>query len=435
MSQKFAGVKGMNDIRAPGIATWHRIEEVARSLFAAYGFNEIRTPVVEDTALFVRSVGEVTDIVKKEMYTFDDKGGRSITLRPEGTAPAARAFIEHGVANVEPLTRWFYMGPMFRYERMQTGRYRQFHQLGAEVYGSSEAATDVEVIALVHEYLRQIGVPDVVLHLNSLGDPATRPAYLAALKAHFAPFQDRMSEDAKLAWERNTMRLLDSKEEGLAEAIATAPAILDSIDDAARKHFDDVQRLLGKLGIHFSLDRRLVRGLDYYSRTTFEFIYEPTGTENALGRAGTVCGGGRYDGLVHELGGPQKPAVGFAIGLERLVMLLDASSAPVVKGPLLYLATFDGPLRDEAVTLAMKLRNRGLKVDFGLSGKVGKQGERADKLQATYFAAYGDREHSSGVLELKNLRLPDGHPGKVSQVPVAELEQWLKLNPGGVSSS
>jgi histidyl-tRNA synthetase len=428
MSQKFAGVKGMNDLLPPGIETWQRVERVARELFQAYCFSEIRTPIVEDTALFVRSVGEVTDIVAKEMYTFVDKGERSLTLRPEGTAPAARAYIEHGIANTEPLTRWFYTGPMFRYERMKTGRYRQFYQLGAEVYGSAEPATDVEVMALAWEYLRRLGVPDVVLTINSLGDASTRPAYCAALKAHFAPMAASFSDDAKQTFERNTMRLLDSKEAPLQEAIASAPAIVDFLDDASKKHFDDVQRLLGKLGIPFTLDRRLVRGLDYYTRTAFEFVYSPKAGDNALGTAGTVCGGGRYDRLVHELSGPDKPAVGFAMGLDRLVMLLESVQASKAAGPLLYLGTFEGPLRDEAVALAMRLRNQGFRVDFGATGKLGKQAERADKLGARYFATYGQTEHESGTLTLKNLRLPDADPAKQTPVAISGLAQWLAQN-------
>ncbi|HEY1088711.1 MAG TPA: histidine--tRNA ligase, partial [Archangium sp.] len=259
----FAGVKGMNDILPPEIEIWHRIEGVARELFGRYGFSEIRTPIVEDTALFVRSIGEVTEVVGKEMYTFTDKGDRSITMRPEGTAPAARAYIEHGVANTEPLTKWFYMGPMFRYERMKTGRYRQFYQLGAEAYGTLDPAQDVEVLALCWAFFQKLGIPDVKLHLNSLGDGSTRPQYLEALKAHFAPLVDQMSPDAKLAYERNTMRLLDSKEGPLQDAIKSAPSMAESLDEGSKKHFADVQRLLTKLGIPFELDPRLVRGLDY----------------------------------------------------------------------------------------------------------------------------------------------------------------------------
>ncbi len=422
---KLQAVKGMNDLLPPQIELWQRVEAVARELFGHYGFSEIRTPIVEATELFVRSVGEVTDIVGKEMYTFTDKGERSITMRPEGTAPAARAYIEHNIANAEPVTRWFYMGPMFRYERMKTGRYRQFHQLGAESYGSLDPAQDVEVIALVSAFLKKLGVPDITLHLNSLGDGSTRPAYLEALKKHFAPLLEKMSDDAKLAFERNTMRLLDSKEEALKDAIASAPAITDFLDDASKEHFEAVKRLLTKLGIGFELDRRLVRGLDYYTRTTFEFIYSPQG-DNALGTAGTVCGGGRYDRLVQELGGPEKPAVGFAMGLDRLVLLLESLNKPVKRGPTLFIGTFDGAERDDAIALVMKLRDEGHFVDFDpRGGKIGKQKERASKVGARFFAGYGGNEHSSRTLKIDDLNAPREAP-KSETVTFDALAGWLK---------
>lgn len=420
-----ASVKGMNDLLPPESGIWQRIERVARELFGRYGFSEIRTPILEHTELFVRSVGEVTDIVGKEMYTFTDKGDRSVTMRPEGTAPAARAYIEHNISNVEPLTRWFYMGPMFRYERMKTGRYRQFSQLGAEAYGSLDPAQDVEVISLVATFLETLGVPDVVLHLNSLGDAGTRPAYLAALKTHFAPFADKMSGEAKVAYERNTMRLLDSKEEALKDAIASAPAIIDFIDEASKAHFATVCRLLEKLGIRYTLDRRLVRGLDYYTRTTFEFVYTPTG-KNELGTAGTVCGGGRYDRLVHELGGPDKPAVGFAMGLDRLVLLIKALQAPAKPGPTLFIGTFDGPERDDAIALVMRLRNEGHFVDFDpRGGKLGKQKERASKVGAAFFAGYGGNEHAAKSLKIDDMNAPKDAP-RSEQVSFDALTAWLK---------
>lgn len=424
---KISGVKGMNDLLAPQIETWQRVEGIARQLFQKYGFSEVRTPIVEHTELFVRSVGEVTDIVGKEMYTFNDKSDRSITMRPEGTAPAVRAYIEHGVANTEPLTRWFYMGPMFRYERMKTGRYRQFYQVGAEAFGAGDAAQDVEVIAFCAEFFRQIGVPDVVLHLNSLGDATTRPAYVAALTEHFKPLVETMSPEAKLAYERNTMRLLDSKEASLQEAINSAPAILDFIDDASKAHFGDVKRLLTKLGIPFEIDRRLVRGLDYYSRTTFEFIYQPTSGENALGTAGTVCGGGRYDRLVHELGGPEKPAVGFAMGLDRLVMLLESVKGVERAAPTLFIGTFDGPERDDAIALVMNLRNAGFSVDFDpRGGKLGKQKERASKVNAAWFASYGEAEATAKILKLDNMRIPKDQPKVTVEVAFDQLRTWLQ---------
>ncbi len=421
---KLLAVKGMNDLLPPQIETWQRIERAAREIFGRYGFSEIRTPIVESTELFVRSVGEVTDIVGKEMYTFIDKGDRSITMRPEGTAPAARAYIEHGIANTEPLTRWFYMGPMFRYERMKTGRYRQFYQLGAEAYGSLDPAQDVEVISLVAAFFKAIGVPDVKLHLNSLGDGSTRPAYLEALKKHFEPLVSVMSDDAKLAYERNTMRLLDSKEAALQDAIAAAPAIVDFLDEGSKTHFAAVCRLLTKLGIPYELDRRLVRGLDYYTRTTFEFIYQPTGI-NSLGTAGTVCGGGRYDGLVHELGGPEKPAVGFAMGLDRLVLLLESLKLAAKPGPTLFIGTFDGPERDDAIALVMQLRDAGFHVDFDpRGGKLGKQKERASKVGAAYFAGYGGNEHAARTLKIDDMNAPKEAPSS-EQVSLDALSTWL----------
>lgn len=414
----------MNDLLPPESEIWQRIERVARELFGRYGFAEIRTPILEHTELFVRSVGEVTDIVGKEMYTFTDKGDRSVTMRPEGTAPAARAYIEHNIANVEPVTRWFYTGPMFRYERMKTGRYRQFSQIGAEAYGSLDPAQDVEVIALVWSFLKQIGVPDIKLHLNSLGDGSTRPAYLEALRKHFDGFRDQMSDEAKLAWERNPMRLLDSKEESLKAAIESAPAMSEYLDEGSKTHFASVCRLLEKLGIPYELDRRLVRGLDYYTRTTFEFIYAPTG-KNDLGTAGTVCGGGRYDRLVHELGGPEKPAVGFAMGLDRLVLLIKALNPPAKVGPTLFLGTFDGPERDDAIALVMKLRNEGHHVDFDpRGGKLGKQKERASKVGASFFAGYGGNEHASLSLKIDDMNAPKEAP-RSEQVSIDALPAWL----------
>ena len=426
MSQKFAAVKGMNDLLPPQIETWQFIERTAREVFARYGYSEVRTPIVEDTALFVRSVGEGTDIVGKEMYTFTDRGERSITLRPEGTAPAARAYIENNVTNKEPLTRWYYMGPMFRYERMKTGRYRQFYQIGAEAYGPADAAQDVEIIALVNQVLKRIGVPDIVLRLNSLGDAASRPAYLEALRKYFEPFRSTFSADLAATLERNPMRLLDSKDPALKEMIAAAPAIVDFIDDAAKAHFADVQKLLTKLGITFVLDRTLVRGLDYYSRTTFEFVYEPSAGTNALGTAGTVCGGGRYDGLISELGGPEKPAVGFAMGLDRLVLLLEASGARKASRPTLFIGTFDGAMRDEAVFLVTQLRNAGFTVDFDpRGGKMKRQIERALKVSARFFGALGENELKSQKIEIKNLEKPDGAENKI-EVALGDLPQWLR---------
>ncbi len=425
MSQKFAAVKGMNDLLAPAIHNWNAVEKTAREVMSAFCFSEVRTPIVEDTGLFIRSVGETTDIVGKEMYTFTDKGERSLTLRPENTAPAARAYIEHAVSQRESLTRWFYLGPMFRYERMKTGRYRQFYQLGAEAYGAGDASQDVEVIVLAHQFFEKLQIPDLKLHLNSLGDGGTRPQYLQALVAHFAPMVDSFSAEARQTFEKNPMRLLDSKDPSLQEAIAKAPAIIDFIGDDAKAHFNEVTALLDSQGIAWTLDRRLVRGLDYYARTTFEFIYSPQG-DNALGTAGTVCGGGRYDGLIPQLGGGEKPAVGFAIGLDRLVLLLEAIRQPKACGPQLFVGTFDGAAKVSALALIMKLRSQGFAIDFDpRGGKLKRQLERAAQSKAQHFVALGESEFQSGTATVKTMGLPDDHPQRNHSVTIEKLGAWL----------
>ncbi|HSP78150.1 MAG TPA: histidine--tRNA ligase, partial [Myxococcaceae bacterium] len=330
MSQKISGVKGMNDILPGEVEIWQFVERTTRELFARFGYGEVRTPMVEDTALFVRSVGEETDIVGKEMYTFEDKGGRSLSLRPEGTAPAARAYIEHSVMNQEPLTRWYYLGPMFRYERMKTGRYRQFHQIGAEAYGSREPAQDVELMDMVVQLLQKLGLSEVSLNINSLGDEACRPAYQARLVEHLRGHAGELCADCQRRLESNPLRVLDCKVERCQQIAQAAPSILESLCEPCRAHFDEVQRKLTALDIRFQVNPRIMRGLDYYTRTAFEFI----AAHPALGTASTVGGGGRYDKLVKSLGGPDVPAVGFGLGLDRLCLLLKESgqkfAAPAV---------------------------------------------------------------------------------------------------------
>ncbi len=421
MSQKFAAVKGMNDLLPPKTQTWIRLEREARRLFATYGYGEIRTPIAEDSALFVGGVGAGSEIVQKEMYSFEDRAGRSISLRPEGTAPAVRAYIEHGVAQTESLTRWFYMGPMFRYERMKTGRYRQFSQLGAEALGSPDPALDVEIIALAAEFLRRIELQDFQLHLNTLGDPESRPAYAAALRAHFGQFS--LPEDAKKTLEHNPLRLLDSKDAALGEAIAQAPAIAEFIEAPAMAHFAQVRRILDRIQLPYVLDSRLVRGLDYYTRTTFEFVHAPAAGESALGTAGTVCGGGRYDLLVKSLGGPEKPAVGFAMGLDRLALLMEQANPAKAPGPLLVLGAIDAAGSEEAVATALALRNAGHRVDFYPLQKIGRQAERAARVGARFFAAIGPDERLRRSLQVKELA-----SGVIAEVALENLGTWLKAN-------
>lgn len=422
MSQKISGVKGMNDL-LPGelggdmapIETWQHVERTARELFARFGYGEVRTPMVEDTALFVRSVGEETDIVGKEMYTFEDKGGRSLSLRPEGTAPAARAYIEHSVLSQEPLTRWYYIGPMFRYERMKTGRYRQFFQIGAEAYGSKEAAQDVEMMDLVVQLLESLGLKDVSLNINSLGDEACRPKFQAALVGYLQAHRAELCEDCQRRLEQNPLRVLDCKNEKCQALVKAAPNIQEFLCEPCRAHFDDVKRKLDVLGIRYVVNPGIVRGLDYYTRTTFEFI----AAHPALGTASTVGGGGRYDKLVKGLGGPDVPAVGFGLGLDRLTLLLKESGMTFSPPPDLFVAVADEGSADAAFVLASRLRREGLRVEFDTrGGSLKSQMKRADKTKARFTLVLGEAERTSGKAQLKPMA--GGEPIPVALDAVAE---------------
>ena len=310
-------VKGMNDVLPEAMSRWHRVEECFRSFGARYGFGELRFPVVEPTSLFVRGIGDATDIVEKEMYTFTDKGEQSLTLRPEGTASAARAYIQHTVHAREPVTKWIYRGPMYRRERPAKGRYRQFYQLGAEVFGDPGPLVDAELIDFLVAFLTDVGVKDIAVLVNSLGSPATRSRYREALLAYLDPHRNDLSEDSQRRIDRNPLRVLDSKAAADQAVAAEAPTILDYLDEDDQAHFDGLRSGLDAVRVPYEIDPRLVRGLDYYSRTSFEI----KGRGGQLGAQDTICGGGRYDGLVEALGGPPTPAIGFAIGLS------DSSSA------------------------------------------------------------------------------------------------------------
>lgn len=393
----YAGVKGMNDLLPPQISIWQRLEKTYREVLENYGYQEVRTPVLEETGLFTRSVGETSDIVGKEMYSFKDRGDRDVSLRPEGTAPAARAYLEHNINQREPVTRWFYAGPMFRYERMKTGRYRSFHQLGVEVYGAAEPTQDVEVMELAVHLLERLGLPSVSLQINSLGDQSSRPKYLEAVRAHFSGHKDKLSPDAQLTLERNPMRLLDSKDPELKPVIDAAPVMVDFLDDASKGHFEEVKRQLTLLGVKYELNPRLVRGLDYYTRTAFELI----SSSEVLGTASAVGGGGRYDRLLEELGGPATPAVGWAMGLERLCLLMGEGSVNADR-PALFVATVDAASRDEGLRLVTKLRHAGLRVDFDArGGSLKSQMKRSDKSGAKFTVVLGDRELKERKVQLK----------------------------------
>lgn len=428
MSQKISGVKGMNDL-LPGelggdmapVEVWQHVERTARELFSRFGYGEIRTPMVEDTALFVRSVGEETDIVGKEMYTFEDKGGRSLSLRPEGTAPAVRAYIEHSVANQEPLTRWYYIGPMFRYERMKTGRYRQFFQIGAEAIGSREPAQDVELMDMVVQLLEALGLKDVSLNLNSLGDDACRPQYHQRLVEYLMSRRAELCADCQRRLEHNPMRVLDCKNEKCQAIVQAAPNILQFLCEGCKAHFDEVKRKLDALGVRYVINPKIVRGLDYYTRTTFEFI----AAHPALGTASTVGGGGRYDKLLKSLGGPDLPAVGFGLGLDRLTLLLKESGQKYSAPPDLFIAVADEGSSDGAFALASALRRQGLKVEFDTrGGSLKSQMKRADKTKARFALVLGQAEWESRKAQLKPMA--GGEPIPVS---LSEVAQAIRAAP------
>lgn len=419
MTGRISGVKGMNDLLPGEIEVWQRVEQAARRTFETFCYAEVRTPILEETGLFVRSVGEATDIVGKEMYTFEDKGGRSVSLRPEGTAPAVRAYIEHAFHNREPTSRWFYLGPMFRYERMKTGRYRQFWQVGAEAFGAKEPAQDAELIDLVTQFLDAAGLEGVSVQLNSLGDDRCRPAFQAGLVAFLEGRKSALCADCQTRVERNPMRVFDCKNPGCQKVVAEAPILMDALCSECRAHFDELRRILGILGIPFVLNPRMARGLDYYTRTAFELIAD----DPVLGTASAVGGGGRYDKLVGLLGGPEVPAVGFALGLDRICLLARKSGEPPTRKSDLFIAVAEPEAFDLAASLASRLRRAGVSVETDpRGGSLKSQMKRADRSQAEAALVLGGRELAEGIAELKPLR-----GGETVRVSCREIEPLVKL--------
>ncbi len=394
---KVSGVKGMNDILPAQVARWQEIERVTREVFALYGYREVRTPAVEQAALFARSVGETTDIVNKEMYVFEDKGEELLALRPEGTAGTVRAFIEHG-AFVEGLQKWYYLGPMFRRERPQKGRYRQFHQIGCEAFGIAQPAIDVEQIAMLDDLFARLGVR-AELRLNSVGDAKCRPAYLQDLKAWLAGRKRELCADCNDRIERNPLRVLDCKVESCQPVLRAAPRLVDRLCDECRAHFDAVKAGLDALGVAFVVDPRLVRGLDYYVRTAFEL------TSDALGAQSAVAGGGRYDKLVETLGGPPTPGIGFALGEERLILVLEATGKPAREPrPAVFFIAADEAGAQEALRRASILRKAGIPCDLDpRSGKMKAQFRQAERVGARYALVLGGNEVASGEAKLKDM--------------------------------
>nr|WP_299240655.1 histidine--tRNA ligase [uncultured Halomonas sp.] len=397
-------IRGMNDLLPEQSPLWQYFEAQVRSLMRRYGYLEIRTPILEQTALFARSIGEVTDIVEKEMYTFDDRNGDSLTLRPEGTASCVRAAMENGLLHNQTQRLW-YQGPMFRHERPQKGRYRQFHQVGVETFGIEGPDIDAEIILLSARLWKALGLFDhVTLELNSLGSLAARRVYRETLTAYFESHYELLDEDSRRRLSSNPLRILDSKNPAMAQMLAQAPQLLEYLDDESRAHFAALTDLLDAAGIAYVINPRLVRGLDYYSRTVFEW------TTTALGSQGTVCAGGRYDGLVEQLGGKPTPAVGFAMGIERLILLLetlDLIPAESQRGPDAYLLAMGDRAEREALLLGETLRDAlphlTLQVHCG-GGSFKSQIKKADKSGARLALILGDNELDQGTLGLKFLR-------------------------------
>lgn len=410
-------VKGFNDILPDDSKRWQFIEQAARRVFEANGFGEIRVPVLEKTELFCRSIGDATDIVEKEMYTFMDKGDNSVTLRPEGTAGVMRAFIEHKLYALDPVAKLYYMGPMFRYERPQKGRYRQFHQIGAEITGVHNPIADAQVLNMLTSFFREIGLDEPQLQINSLGCPDCRPAYRAALCAFLEERLSLLCDDCTRRYAANPLRTLDCKVPGCAEATAGAPSVLEHLCTPCDDHFAAVRWYLDSTATPYSVNARMVRGLDYYTRTTFEMVTGLLGSQSA------VAAGGRYDGLISQLGGPAIPGIGFAMGVERVALLLGDKTFS--SAPDLFIATMGSGERATAYQLMDGLLRSGIRVEMDYEGKSLKsQMRRADKLKAVYSVVIGENEVTSGQAIVK--RMDDGNQTTVA-LTVADFQSLLTV--------
>ena len=412
-------VRGMKDILPPESARWAALEAAYRDYATRFGFSEVRTPVLERTELFARSVGESTDIVEKEMYTFVDRSGDSLTLRPEGTAPVVRALLEHRAAAGEWPVRFFYAGPMFRHERPQKGRLRQFHQFGAELFGTDSPYADAEAIAFVHGFLAAAGLRGVSLEINSLGDPACRPGYLKELSAFLDAREALLCDDCRRRRGANPLRVLDCKSEGCKAATADAPSILDSLCGDCRVHFEAVEAALRAAGIPFARNPRMVRGLDYYRRTTFEFVIPGMGAQN------TVAAGGRYDGLAEMIGGKERvPAIGFAIGVERLLMLLGEGGAPPPAADV-FLVASSARFVPEAFRWKMALVRGGVRADMDYEGRsVKSQFRRAGRTGARFVVVFGEAEDARGAVVVRDMA-----EAKQEEIPKDEAMRRLANPP------
>ncbi|WP_195575993.1 histidine--tRNA ligase [Paenibacillus sp. 1001270B_150601_E10] len=407
---------GTQDLLPGTVEIWQHVESKAREICRNFNYKEIRTPIFEQTELFERGVGETTDVVEKEMYTFVDKGKRSMTLRPEGTAGVVRSYVENKLYGDPDLTKLYYMGPMFRYERPQAGRYRQFHQFGVEALGGTDPSLDAEIIALGYEIMKGIGLSGVRVEINSVGNVASRAAYREKLLGFLTPMKDTLCKDCQSRMERNPLRVLDCKVD--QEKFVDAPSILDSLDEECTTHFAKVRQHLDAMGIEYDVNTRLVRGLDYYTHTAFEYKAE------GIGAIDTVGGGGRYNGLVSDIGGPDQPGIGFALGLERIVLLLESQKVDLnAQAPIdLYLIGLGEAAEDMVTKLLYQLRTEGIVAEKDYQGrKMKAMMKSADRMQARFAAILGDDELAKGEVALKELAT-----GEQRLVPIAELAQAIR---------
>ena len=410
-------MRGTMDVLPEQVGAFRYIEDTARKVAAKYGFEEIRTPTFESTELFRRGVGDTSDVVQKEMYTFSDLDGRSLTLRPEGTAGVARAVIEHGKCSDAMPLKLYYLINCFRYEAPQAGRSREFFQFGAELFGAPSAAADATMIAFAHDTLKEIGLRGIKLHINSIGCPECRAKYREALIAHLEEKKDGLCDTCKGRMYKNPMRVLDCKSPVCHELTAEAPRVIDYICDDCRAHFESLCSMLDGMGIEYEIDPNIVRGLDYYTRTVFEFICDDIGAQS------TVCGGGRYDGLIKEIGGPALCGIGFAMGITRIILAMEAQgiSVPAQSGMKLYIASLGTAAQTAAVGIVKKLRDRGIYAECDLVGRSLKaQMKYADKVGAEYTLIVGDSELESGKAVLKHMT-----DSTQTEIEIADIEKYI----------
>jgi histidyl-tRNA synthetase len=416
---KYTALKGVHDIFPPDIYLWQKVETVAKEVFTAYGFQEMRAPVIESTDVFTRSIGETSDIVEKEMYTFSDKAGRNITLRPEGTAPVVRCYVEHHIYNLPSPQKFFYAGPMFRYERPQSGRFRQFYQLGAEAFGIAEPRIDAEILSMLKLFFERLGLRELNFEINSIGCEKCRPDYRKALQNFFSDRLDGFCADCRRRYDQNPLRILDCKVDMCRKLREGSPHVTNFLCTECREHFTALLSYAELLDIPCKINPEMVRGLDYYTRTIFEVTCRHLGAQNA------VAAGGRYDRLVEDFGGPPTPAIGFAIGMERIASLLKLSAEQVIPSPKVFIAVLGEAAGKHGLIIADRLRLRGLWTEIGYAGNSLKsQLRRADRVSAQYVFIIGDDEIRDGKLPWK--RLSDGSQGEIR---FNEIDAFLSLTP------